>query len=123
MTEEMVVALGSLALIVIGALGTLVKVLVSRIQADLQANTVITQQTHDISNGRLSNVITQLATERNLVQGLRYLVRERDDRIAYITSRIPAAADLMIEYSNRLTRRSTEADELAAERHILNTEK
>lgn len=126
MVEAITIALGGLALTTIGGLGVLVKVLMSRLENELkktnteiQANTAITQQTHDASNGRLSDALSQLAAERNLVQGLRYLIRERDDRIAYIVARLPAAADLQHEYSVKLTRRSSEADELAAERHAM----
>ena len=54
--------------------------------------------------------------------GLRYLVRERDDRIAYIVARMPEAEDLMRQYRDRRTRHATEAEELDAERHAMTDE-
>lgn len=119
MGPELQAALGGLALITIGALGTLVKVLIKKILNEIQTNTRITTEARDASNGQLSSLTQQLAAERNTVSGLRMVVRERDDRIAYIVARVPQAEDLMRDYSDRRTARASEADVVAAENHLL----
>ena len=113
------VALITLGITVIGGLGTLVKVLVDQITKKLEENTTLTIQAKDAANGQLSRVITQLAAERNLVTGLRAVVRERDDRISYIVARYPEVESLMIAYSDRRASRTTDADVIAAENHLL----
>jgi hypothetical protein len=92
---------------------------VERVRRDLGTNTAITQEAKEASNGRLSDALAQLATSRDLVQGLRYLVRERDDRIAYLTSRLPEAQALMRDYRDQRTARVTAADEQAAEQRAM----
>jgi len=111
--------LTALAIIIIGALGTLVKVLVSQIAKKLEENTILTIQAKDAANGQLSSVIAQLAAERNLVTGLRAVVRERDDRLAYLVSRLPEAQKMLRDYSDRRASRATDADVIAAENHLL----
>jgi hypothetical protein len=113
----------ALGVIVIGALGTLVKVLVDKLSDELKSNTHITTQARDASNGRLSEVIDRLAASRDQAQGLRWLVRERDDRIAYIVARLPEAEAIMREYRDRRDSRITSSDELAAEQHIMMPDK
>jgi hypothetical protein len=112
-------ALIGLGIIVIGALGTMVKFWIAHLAAELAQNTAITTQARDASNGQLSSVLDQLAAERNLVQGLRAIVRDRDDRLAYLLSRIPQVEALMVEYSDRRTTRTTDADMIAVEQHLL----
>ena len=99
--------------LIITVAGVLVALL-ERIRRDLGANTKITEEAKTAANGRLSDALRQLANERDLVQGLRYLVRERDDRIAYIVARLPQAEQLMREYGARQERKATDADERAA---------
>lgn len=108
----------SLLIAVIGALVALVE----RIRRDLSTNTDLTQQAKDAANGQLSGVLDQLAAVRNQVQGLRAVVRERDDRIAYIVARVPEAEGMMRDYSDRRTSRSSDADVAAAERHLLSAD-
>jgi hypothetical protein len=103
----------------VGALATLVKAMVDHLAKELQENTHISRQARDASNGRLSEALDRLAAESNRVMGLRFLIRERDDRIAYIVARLPQAEGLMREYRDQRTTRATEADEAAAERHAM----
>jgi hypothetical protein len=117
--SQITTALIALGLTVIGALGTLVKVMVDQISRKLEENTKLTKETKAAANGQLTNVIDQLAAERNTVAGLRMVVRERDDRIAYLMARLPQAESLMHDYSERRTARSSEADVIAAEKHLL----
>ncbi len=119
MDSQLTTELTALALIIIGALGTLVKVLVNQIAKKLEENTTLTIQAKDAANGQLSSVIAQLAAERNIVTGLRAVVRERDDRIAYIIARYPAVESLMRDYSDRRATRATDSDVIAAEQHLL----
>lgn len=125
-------ALVSLAIIVLGGLGTLVTTVIALIvwlARKVDGNTQLTSQANnnakdakEASNGRLREVLDRLAASRNQVVGLRYLVHERDDRIAYIVARLPEAEELMSEYRNRRTRHATEAEELDAERHAMTDE-
>lgn len=117
------VALITLGITVIGGLGTLVKVMVDQLTKKLEENTTLTIQTKDVANGQLSIVIAQLATERNLVTGLRVVVRERDDRIAYIVARYPDVESLMIAYSDRRASHVTDSDMIAVEQHLLSNER
>ncbi len=93
--------------------------LIAWLAKKLDVNTSLTQEAKDASNGRLKETLSRLATERDRVMGLRYLVRERDDRIAYIVARLPDAETLMQEYRERRDRRITDADEAQAERHAM----
>jgi hypothetical protein len=119
MEPQLLNALIALAVIVLGGLGTLVSVLIAWLAKKLDVNTSLTQEAKDASNGRLSETLSRLATERDRVMGLRYLVRERDDRIAYIVARLPEAESLMTEYRDRRDSRLTQADEVAAEQHAM----
>ena len=123
MDTEITSALIILAVAIIGSLGTLIKAMVDHLAKELAENTSITKQARDSSNGQLTSVIAQLAAERNTVQGLRGVVRERDDRIAYLVARLPEAQELMRNYSERRTARASEADVLAAEKHLLGSGK
>ena len=111
--------LTALAIIIIGSVGTLIKVLVDKLTIELRQNTAITTQARDASNGQLSSVLVQLAAERNLVQGLRAVVRDRDDKLAFLSTRITQVDVLLQEYSDRRTTRTTDADVIAAENHLL----
>ena len=113
--EQLVPVLITLLIAALGALTTLIE----RVRRDLGTNTAITQEAKEASNGRLSDALGQLATSRDQVMGLRYLVRERDDRIAYIVARLPEAELLMQEYRDRRTHRATAADEQAAEQRAM----
>jgi hypothetical protein len=117
--EAVYAALTVLAVTVLGALTALIKAKVDTLVKDLGENTTLTKEAKEASNGRLSETLARLAAERDRVIGLRYLVRERDDRIAYIVARLPEAEALMTEYRDRRDSRLTQADELAAEQHAM----
>jgi hypothetical protein len=119
MDSRLYEALILLAVVALGGLSALIKTSLARLLREMRKNTTITTEARDASNGRLSEVIDRLAAERDRVQGLRYLVRERDDRLAYIIARMPEAEDLMRQYRNQRTVHATQADEIAAERHVL----
>lgn len=115
MDASLYAALVALGITVIGALGTLVTLLVERVKRDLAANTRLTQQARDASNGRLTAVMDELAAERNRTLALREVVRERDDRLAYLQSRLPECDRVLQGYrERRQSRRSTDSQELAA---------
>jgi uncharacterized coiled-coil DUF342 family protein len=113
--DDLTSALIAVAIIILTGVGGLIKVMFDHITRELQTNTSITTQARDASNGRLSEVIDHLAAERDRVMGLRWLVRERDDRLAYIVARHPEVEATMQEYRDRRDNRITQADELAAE--------
>lgn len=119
MDPQLTNGLIALAIVVMGGLGTLVTTLIAWLARKLDTNTSLTQEAKDASNGRLSETLSRLAAERDRVMGLRYLVRERDDRIAYIVARLPDAESLMQEYRDRRDRRITDADEAQAEQHAM----
>lgn len=112
-------ALIALGLIVVGSVGAIVKALTARITRDLEANTELTRAAKDASNGRLTAVLDRLSAERNRVFALRMLLRERDDRLAYLRARLPEVDRVLMGYKERRQARHTEADELAAERRII----
>jgi hypothetical protein len=85
----------------------------------LARNTEITQEAKDAANGRLTAAQDQLAAERNRSLALRELVRERDDRLAYLTSRMPEAKRVLVGYEERRQKRHTATEELAALRRVL----
>lgn len=119
MDTQLYNALIVLGIAICGGLGTLITALIAWLSKQLSNNTRITTEAKEASNGRLAETLDRLAVERNLVIGLRSLIRERDDRIAYIVSRMPEAEAVMNDYANRRTQHATEADEAAAERHVL----
>jgi hypothetical protein len=106
-------ALLTLGLIVIGAIGAIVKALTGRIVRDLAQNTEITRETKEASNGRLKETLDRLAAERDRVLALRTLLRERDDRMAYLEARIPEVPRVLKGYEERRQSRHTAADERA----------
>lgn len=118
MDQHILEALSVLAVIIVGSIGTLVTVLTERIKRDLQTNTKLTQETKTAANGTLTTALDQLAAERNRVLGLRELLREREDRIAFLVARHPELEATMSQYQRRRTSRATEADELAAEHRL-----
>jgi len=120
--QEIIQSLIALGVIVIGCLGTLVKMWINHLATELAQNTRITTQARDASNGQLSSVIDQLAAARNTVMGLRSVVQERDDRLAYITSRLPEADVLMKEFAERRFYRPSATDEALAEQHALTSD-
>jgi len=115
MDPQLSAALIALGITVIGALGTLVTLLVERVKRDLAANTQITQETRE----GLQDAVERLAAARNTILGLRLVVREREDRIAYLLARIPEAEQVLVGYYERRRSRHSEAEEHAAERRIL----
>lgn len=119
MTAEITTALISLALIIIGSLGTLIKAMVDRVLLDLAKNTTITTQAKDAANGRLESVQRELAKERDRSLALREIVRERDDRLSYIVSRLPQARHLMVEYGRRRQDRRSPTEEMQVLTRIL----
>lgn len=116
--EQLLPFLIGLLIAIISALTALVE----RVRRDLGTNTDLTKEAKAAADNQVGDLVEKLAAERNLVQGLRAIVRERDDRIAYLVARVPQAEDLMVEYRDRRTRRATEADEAAVERRITASE-
>lgn len=121
MDQQLYNAIIVLGIAIIGGLGTLVTALVAWLAKRIGENTTITAQARDASNGRLSETLDRLAVERNLVIGLRSLIRERDDRLAYIVARLPEAEAVMHDYANRRTQHATQADEKAVEQRVMGT--
>lgn len=119
MDAQVYAALIALGLIVIASVGSIVKGLTDRVLSDLSANTKLTSEAKDAANGRLQKVIDQLAAERNRTLALRELVRERDDRLAYLLARLPEVSDVLRGYEERRQARHTERQELAAVQRIL----
>ncbi len=111
-------SLVGLAIIIIGSLGVLVTVLTERIRRNLDTNTQLTRETKTAANGTLTDALAKLSAERNRVFALRMLMREREDRIAYIVSRHPEAEATLQAYKQRRRSSITEADELAAEHRL-----
>ena len=103
MNDAVYAALVILAVTVLGALTTLVKAKVDHLVSELQNNTTITTQARDASNGRLRETLDQLAAAQDQAAALRRLVRDREDRIAYLVARIPDAEELMQGYHERRT--------------------
>lgn len=114
MDTQITTALVALGVTVIGALGTLVTLLVEKVRRDLQHNTRLTQEAKEAANGQLRNALDQLAAVRNQVVGLRAVVREREDRFAYILARHPEIEQTLKGYQERRTRRATELEEARA---------
>ena len=110
MDPQILAAITGLAITVIGAIGTLVTVLIERVKRDLAANTAITKETR----AGLRDTVEKLASARNIILGLREVVRERDDRIAFIVARHPEVEETIQQYRNRRTRRATELEEYQA---------
>jgi sensor domain CHASE-containing protein len=106
---QITAALVSLALIVIGGIGTLVKVLIDRITAENQRiakkvdeNTAITQKVEAQTNG-------ELARTRNLAQRLQL---ERDayrDMVRFVNAR-PDGRAILTEYADRRRVRVRDAE-------------
>lgn len=119
MDPQLFAALLGLAAVIVGSLGVIVKALTERIVNDLAHNTSITEETKAAANGTLTAALERLAAERNRSLALREIVREREDRIAYIVSRHPEVETTLAEYRERRTRRVTEREELQAENAIL----
>ena len=122
-------ALVSLAIIVLGGLGTLVTTVIALIvwlARKVDGNTQLTSQANnnakdakEASNGRLREVLDRLAAERDRTVALRAIVREREDRISYLTARLPDAETLMREYRDQRTRHATEAEEIDTEQRVM----
>jgi hypothetical protein len=117
--QHIVESLVGLAIVIIGSLGTLITFLTERIKRDLSANTQLTQEAKTAANGTLTTTLEKLAAERNRVFALRMLLREREDRIAFLVARHPAVEATLQQYKRRRSSRPSEADELAAEQHLL----
>lgn len=113
--EQLSPTLTTLLIAVLGTLTTLVGLIGRR----LNENTQLTRETKQAADGALSDALERLAGERNRTLGLREIVREREDRLAYILARHPEVAVTMEDYRERRTRRVTEADERAAEQAAL----
>jgi hypothetical protein len=119
MDSSVYAALIALGLIVITSVGAIVKALTDRVLSDLANNTRLTEEAKDAANDRLQKIVDQLAAERNRTLALRELVRERDDRFAYLTARVPQVATVLRGYEERRQERHTPADEQAALERIL----
>lgn len=108
-------ALAGLGVIVITAIGYIVKAYTDKVLADIQHNTDITKQTRE----GLTDALERLAAARNTILGLREIIREREDRIAYLAARHPEIEDTIQQYQDRRQRRTTELDEREAEKRII----
>jgi hypothetical protein len=110
-----------LMLLLVTTIGALTA-LVEKIRRDLRENTQLTEQAKNLANGNLRNALERLASERNRTLALREIVREQEDRLAFIVSRHPEVESTLHDYRDRRTRRVTEAEESAAEHAALNDE-
>jgi len=115
MDSQIYGALIALGLIVIGAIGAIVKGLTDRVLSDLGKNTTLTRETREA----IQSTVERLAAARNTILGLREVIRERDDRIAYLVARHPEVENTLHQYQDRRSRRATALDERAAERRVL----
>lgn len=115
MDPQLTTQLVSLGAVVIGALGTLVTLLTERIKRELTDNTQLTRETRQ----GLQDAVERLAQARDTILGLRAIVREREDRIAYLVARHPEVEATLRTYRDRRQQRATAAEEAAAERRIL----
>jgi hypothetical protein len=115
MDTQLYTALIALGLLVTGSVGAIVKALTDRVVQDLEQNTRITTETRE----GLRDAVEKLAQARNTILGLREVVRERDDRIAYLVSRMPEAEEVLSSYRSRREARFTAADERAALRRVI----
>lgn len=115
MTPEVTTALIGLMLTVIGVLTALVE----KVRRDLDKNTEITKEAKESANGTLRETLERLASERNRTLALREIVREREDRLAYIIARHPEVEPTIREYRDRRSQRVTEEETAAAERAVL----
>jgi hypothetical protein len=119
MDPQITAQLTALGVVVIGALGTLVTLLIERVKRDLAANTQITQEAKEAANGRLSEALAHLAAERDRTFALRTLLRERDDRFEYVRARLPDVDRVLQGYEEKRQQRYTAAEEHAALQRIL----
>ena len=119
MDPQLQAALISLGLIVFGTVGALVKAAGDRITRDLAENTAVTRETKVAADRRLGELIEAQARSRDTILGLRAIVREREDRIAYLVARHPEVESTLRAYTDRRQQRATVAEEHAAERRIL----
>ena len=102
MDQHIVQALVGLAVIIIGSIGTLVTILVERIKRDLSENTRITRETRTATR---SAALARVESERRHVVALELLIREREDRIAYLISRHPEIEATLNQYQPRRSMR------------------
>ena len=112
-------ALVALAVIIIGSLGTLVAVFTERIKRNLDTNTQMTRETYTTTQSTLTDAMARVVDERNHVFALRMVLRERDDRLAYLVARHPEVEATLLQYTQRRRTHPSDADELTAEQHIL----
>jgi hypothetical protein len=94
-------SLSGLAVVIIVSLGTLITVLTERIKRHLDTNTTLTRETKTAANGTLTSALDNLFIERNRVVELQILLREREDRIAFLLSQHPELADTKRQYTER----------------------
>lgn len=87
--EQLYFALIGLGLLIIASLGTLIKALTDRLVKDLATNTQITAQARDASNGRLSEVLAKLESERTVSAGLAAQLKAQQDHLAYVLAQHP----------------------------------
>lgn len=109
MNAELYGALLALALVVVGSIMAVVRAWTNKVLEDLAQNTQITRDMRNAANGRLQATLRELAYERDRNQGLREVVRERDNRLAFLQNRMPRGMvdALMHEYGRRREDRVT----------------
>lgn len=112
--EQLYAALIALGITVVGALGAYVNLLIERVKRDLAENTQLTHEAKEAANGRLRDALDRLAAERDRVLALRLVVRERDDRLAYLAARLPEVERVLQGYQEKRQQRHTEREELEA---------
>jgi len=113
--EQLYAALIGLGIILITAIGYIVKAYTEKVLCDLRQNTAITTETKEA----LSETVQRLAAARNTILGLREIIREREDRLAFLISRHPETEQTLHQYQDRRSNRATELDERNAERRII----
>jgi hypothetical protein len=97
MSPEITSALVGLALTVIGALAAYVR----RVENELKSNTEITRQVARHTNGTMTTLSARLRAETEVALALRTIVRDREDRIAFLVARVPGAAAALADYRPR----------------------
>lgn len=88
---------------------------VRKVDEKVDENTTLTQDVRTATNGRLTAAL-------NRVQGLLALLRERDERLAYVIARHPEVEATLAQYGKTRSRPVTAADEVATLAHLMGEE-
>lgn len=90
----------SLDVLLLGVIAVLTLML-EKVRRDLADNTTITKETKSAANGTLRGVMEQLEKERRENSTLQLQLRDQENRIAFIKSRLPEAEGIMSGYQER----------------------